>query len=60
MSLIDSRFECDECGGYRLPFASTLSSRCKCPDYAPVEPERHQIGSPVTRGRSKHLRDAAR
>lgn len=46
MSLIDPRLECDRCGGYRVPFASTLSSRCRCPDYHPVEPGRHQIGAP--------------
>jgi hypothetical protein len=44
VSLIDPRYECDTCGGYRLPFRSTLSSVCKCPDYHPVTPGRHQIG----------------
>lgn len=48
MSLIDSRYECDNCGGYRLPFRSTLSSACTCPDYHPVTPGRHQIGAPTT------------
>jgi hypothetical protein len=46
MSMIDSRYECDTCGGYRVPFKSTLSSVCKCPDYHPVEPALHQIGAP--------------
>lgn len=45
MSLIDDRFECPTCGGYRLPFRSGLSSVCACPDYHPVEPSRHQIGA---------------
>lgn len=45
MSLIDSRYECDRCGGYRTGFKTTLSSACKCPDYHPVEPARHQIGA---------------
>lgn len=44
MSLIDSRHECPRCGGYRTGFKTTLSSACRCPDYQPVEPRRHQIG----------------
>jgi hypothetical protein len=47
VSLIDDRLICDTCGGYRVPFKSTLSSRCKCADYHPVKPGRHQIGAPV-------------
>lgn len=46
MSLIDDRYVCDECGGYRTGFKTTLSSACKCPDYHPVDPGRHQIGAP--------------
>jgi hypothetical protein len=47
VSLIDDRYVCDECGGYRVGFKTGLSSACTCPDYAPVEPARHQIGAPV-------------
>lgn len=47
MSLIDDRYVCGTCGGYRTGFKSTLSSVCRCPDYHPVEPGRHQIGAPV-------------
>ncbi len=46
MSLIDHDYLCDDCGGYRVPYKTTLSSVCKCPDYAPVTPGRHQIGAP--------------
>lgn len=46
MSLIDPDLTCDACGGYRVPYSTTLSSVCKCPDYAPVTPGRHQIGAP--------------
>lgn len=56
MSLIDDRCICDECGGYRLPFKSTLSSVCKCPDYHPVEPAKHQIGAPVATTRWPRFR----
>ncbi len=47
MSLIDSRQECDTCGGYRLSYRSTLSGQCRCPDYHPVEPAKYQIGAPT-------------
>lgn len=45
MSLIDPRYECPKCGGYRTGIKTTLSSACKCPDYHPVEPARHSIGA---------------
>lgn len=48
MSLIDDRLVCDTCGGYRVPYKTTLSSVCTCPDYHPVTPGRHQIGAPRT------------
>lgn len=54
MSLIDDRYICDECGGYRTGLKTTLSSACKCPDYHPVTPGRHSVGGP-TRGRVYNL-----
>ena len=47
MSLIDDRLICDTCHGYRVPFRSSLSSVCTCPDYHPVDPAPRQIGAPV-------------
>jgi hypothetical protein len=47
VSLISARHICDECGGYRIGFKSSLSSACTCPGVNVVEPQRHQIGAPV-------------
>ncbi|MEJ7831279.1 MAG: hypothetical protein WKF79_00050 [Nocardioides sp.] len=46
MSLIDRDLVCDDCGGYRVPYSTTLSSVCKCPGFTPATPGRHQIGAP--------------